>query len=622
MSSAAIRGMSLLLATRRLPAVRRRLDGCRLPAVGRRLAVCLLPAVCLLLAAAAAPLAAEADAILCLTPEAGRVVDPDSPGSAGGAPVVRDGWPVNLSAPGSGFPYTPTLFDADGDGADEIFLTGGHTFGLRGDGTFLPGWPTVEHMYMGYGTNANKPGPSVADLEGDGDFEILWSQRDWYAGSSHMWTFNAKEFDGTNLPNFPHSAPDQSSNALDVPFVLGDTDGDGTLEAWGPHSLGNTFVHYRLTGFDHLGNLLFTTDLDPQENIVCLYFGDADGNGVEEMFAVSLFGSDYRLYLFESDGGIQDGYPIVLHTLGGYPIFGPPVPADLDDDGDLEFLIGTYSGGYSQALCIHHDGTPYDGFPIAIATSSQLFYVGLGDLTGDGEPELVATDNHLGSAYRIHAIDIATGMPLPGWPYTIAHWPHGFPAIVDVDGDGFQDVCVSTDGGQLHAIAQDGSLLPGYPKFMMAGSISGVAAGDIDGDGLFELVAATWNGWVYAWDTTGPVLPGRADWPLRGVDARNTGVYRKGLDPAAAPLVTGEPAVPLRMVPNPLFSSGQLLLGAGLEDGVIEILDASGRVVQRMETMGRTAIPWTADARLPSGTYWARLRGGEQIQHSRVVLVR
>ena len=86
---------------------------------------------------------------------------------------VREGWPVELGTPAAGFPYTPTLFDIDGDGADEIFLTGGHTFGLRGDGSFLPGWPTVEQIYMGYGTKGNMPGPSVADLDLDGNNEVL-----------------------------------------------------------------------------------------------------------------------------------------------------------------------------------------------------------------------------------------------------------------------------------------------------------------------------------------------------------------------------------------------------------------------------------------------------------------
>jgi hypothetical protein len=438
-----------------------------------------------------------------------------------------DGWPVDLTGPGSGFPYTPTLFDLDGDGADEIFLTGGDTFGLEGDGTFMPGWPVKEHLYMGYGTNGNKPGPSAADVDGDGDFELMWTERDWYAGSSYMWCFNGRNLDGSNMPNLPQYAPDDYSNALDTPFVLGDVDGDGDLEAWGAHTKGNNFTHYRVSALDHLGNRLFTRDLDLSEDIISLYFGDLDGDGTKEMFAVSWLDPSYRLHAFEPDGGDKTGYPIDLYTPPGsaYEMFGPPVPADLDHDGDLEILLGYNYASASHARCFHHDGTPCAGFPIQIATSSQLFYLGLGDVTGDGEPELLATENHLAGNYRIFVYDLATGTLLPGWPYPLSSWPKGFPAVVDVDDDGIQDLCIGTDSGEVFALSGTGQVISGYPLQMISPSISGVAAGDIDDDGLFELVAATWDGWVYAWDTTGSVMHGRADWPMRGVNPQNTGVF-------------------------------------------------------------------------------------------------
>ena len=53
-----------------------------------------------------------ASAANAVFPAGGPVRDPD----------LREGWPVYLATPGAGFPYTPTLYDADGDGADEIFL--------------------------------------------------------------------------------------------------------------------------------------------------------------------------------------------------------------------------------------------------------------------------------------------------------------------------------------------------------------------------------------------------------------------------------------------------------------------------------------------------------------------
>ncbi len=437
---------------------------------------------------------------------------------------ICDGFPVNLSAPGAGFPYTPTLFDADNDGAAEIFLTGGNTFGLRGDGTFLPGWPTQDHQYMGYGTNACKPGPSAADLEDDGSVEVMWSERDWWAGSSQMWCFNGREFDGSNMSGLPQFAPDDYSNALDTPFVYGDTDSDGNLEAWSAHTLGNAFIHYRISAISHSGVRLFTVDLNPNENILSLYYGDLEGDGISEMFGVSWLDPSIYLHAFNSDGSEKTGYPVLLHTLSsGNLTFGPPIPFDLDNDSDLEILFGHWGGGTSHAQCIHHTGNSCTGFPIQIATSSQLFYLGLGDLTGDGEPELLALDNHLGGAYRAIAFNMMTGLMLPGWPYSVPHWPHGFPGVADIDGDGAQDMIFSTDGGEVYAVHGDGSLISGYPKTMASPSISGVAIGDIDGDNLFEIVASTWDGFVYAWNTPAPVQT--ADWPMRGVDARNTGVY-------------------------------------------------------------------------------------------------
>lgn len=537
----------------------------------------------------------------------------------GGDVACRAGWPVNLHAPGAGFPYTPTLFDVDHDGADEIFLTGGNTFGLRGDGSFLAGWPTTEHTSMGYGTNEQKPGPSAADLESDGDVEIMWSERDWWAGSSRMWCFNGRESNGSNVPGFPQFAPDDYSNALDVPFVLGDADGNGRLEAWGPHTRGNNFVHYRVSAFDDLGNRLFTRDIGAAENILDLYFGDVDGNGTDEFFAVSWQDPTMRLYVFTPTGGNAPGYPIVLGTFtGGYLCFGPPVPVDMDRDGDLEFLVGYNMGSTSYAYARHHTGTPVAGYPVTIATGSQLYYLGVGDLTGDMEPELLALDNVLSGTNRALAFRLADGVPLAGWPYFVNDWPHGFPCVADVDGDARQDLCISTEGGQVLAINGSGVLLPGYPKTMVAPSISGVAAGDIDGDGLFELVASTWNGWIHAWDTTGPALPGRADWPMRGVDARNTGIYRR-IDPAAVDDAAFGIDARVRVFPNPARGRVSFLLG-GDKGSAIDILDMTGRRIERLALEGGRAM-WPASS-IPAGVYIARPAGVTgRTQTSRFVLL-
>jgi hypothetical protein len=342
------------------------------------------------------------------------------------------------------------------------------------------------------------------------------------------------------------------------------------------------------------------------------------------MFAVSWREPSLWLHVFAPDGSEQPGYPLVLHTISsGYLPFGPPVPFDLDDDGDLEILMGKTGGGVSRAYCSHHDGTPCTGFPLLIATGSQLFFVGLGDVAGDDAPELVAYDNHLGSGYRVWVLDLATGATLPGWPYALNFWPKSFPTVADVDNDGVQDICVATDGGELLALSGTGQLLPGYPHQMISPSISGVGVGDIDDDGLFELVAATWDGWVYAWDTTGEALPDRADWPLRGINARNTGIFGDNggtTTVAAAP----SPARPrrLRIAPNPVVASAQFELDAAAPSALIQIYDPHGRLVEVVAAHGEGRVGWQPAASRPAGVYFARLQGAPESAAVRFVVLR
>ncbi len=218
--------------------------------------------------------------------------------------------------------------------------------------------------------------------------------------------------------------------------------------------------------------------------------------------------------------------------------------------------------------------------------------------------------------------EATTGVVLPGWPHALPGWPEGFPTVVDVDNDGFQDVCVSTGGGEVRAVSHDGQLIAGYPKTMSAAAISGVAAGDIDGDGLFELVVATWDGWVYAWDTDGEVLPSRADWPMRNVNARNTGVFGDRGDPAGI-VAESEPTRPgLRVECSPGFAHAQFRIIAQGRPGVVEIYDSLGRLVDVLPAAGSSRIVWDPRPGTPAGVYLARLRGASPTEAIRVVLVR
>jgi len=287
---------------------------------------------------------------------------------------------------------------------------------------------------------------------------------------------------------------------------------------------------------------------------------------------------------------------------------------DLDQDDDLEIIMGYYTSS-AIAEARHHDGSPVDGFPITIASGVQLFYLGLGDLDADGMPELLATGKNLGpQTYGVWAVDLAGGV-LPGWPVVSPGWPEGYPTVVEIDGDGRQEVCFVTDGGQLFALSDSGAVEPGFPKTLDGAAYSGVAAGDIDGDGLYELAAVSTTGWAYAWDTGGVVAPGMADWPMRGIDARNTGVF---LISGSTGVEDADPVpqtIAISVLGNPASGCVVFSLAGGCGGGV-SIFDMSGRMVGSADVGPDGLAVWVPGPSTGAGVYAAvpSSGGGEGVE--------
>ncbi|HOJ67343.1 MAG TPA: FG-GAP-like repeat-containing protein [Candidatus Hydrogenedentes bacterium] len=170
--------------------------------------------------------------------------------------------------------------------------------------------------------------------------------------------------------------------------------------------------------------------------------------------------------------------------------------------------------------------------------------VGVGDLNGDGRPELVCGGIH-GS---VTALDYAGN---PVWTWTQMETVSAAPAVADVHPSPGPEVLVLTNMGVVYALAGgDGRELWQY---RMSGHIrwacGGVAAADLDGDGNLELVVS--------------------DSALRAVALRGDGTERWRFDQEGGFL--GAPTV------ADLDGDGRLeVLLAGARDTLI-CLDADGR---------------------------------------------
>jgi FG-GAP-like repeat/Secretion system C-terminal sorting domain/IPT/TIG domain len=330
----------------------------------------------------------------------------------------------------------------------------------------------------------------AADFNGDGKPDLFVSR-----GSSSQVTVltNTSSSGSISFASplyFPGMPSDMQGSAV------GDLDGDGKPDVVVTNGVGDTSVSvYRnsssgsVISFDD--PLRFVTNYGPY----CVAIGDLDGDGKPDL-AIANTGSNYiTIYKNTSTPGSISFSNRTDILVAGNP-YGIAI-GDLDKDGKAELVVST-EGSNSSLYVIKNTSTPGNfsfGSPVFFASLASAFTLAIGDLDGDGNPDIVATGGNPSGVLILRNMS-TTGNLLFDQPKSFEAGNYTVDvSIHDLDGDSKPELVAVNRYGNSVSVLKNRSTIGNidfetHMDYPVGDAPLIAAIADLDGDGRPDIITA------------------------------------------------------------------------------------------------------------------------------------
>ena len=354
------------------------------------------------------------------------------------------------------------------------------------------------------------PAPVTADLDGDGQQEVL------VTGGNTLYAYKLNNTTGQMVIDHAYSQGNPQGPLNSTPIVVNLAsgpavflgDGHGTIFGWNARN-GNLLPGWPQTVAYYNAPVPLPGEIFTANQIYGgLAAGDLDGDGVPEIVATSL---NHEITAFHINGSVMWRFN------DDDTVFDSVAIGDLNGDGLPEVVVG----GDSSASPFYWTGgrincLSWDGKREWVKMTSQVIWSSpdLVDLFGDGKLEVI-----VGTGYdypepvpghapfpgnEVIGLD-ANGNDLPGWPYitgdtSIDARTRSLPAITDLNGDGKLDITIADGQGQLLAINGSGQEMWSVQASNSTDLYPSPIVADVNNDGKPDVILETPEGQIEAFD--------------------------------------------------------------------------------------------------------------------------
>jgi len=380
-------------------------------------------------------------------------------------------------------------------------------FLLRPYCLFADGWQENPAMFNPSGVpSLSFSQPRFADLDGDGDQDLI-------LGSITDKPFYLTNTGSVTSPKFSHvDDPFKNVSELDAEVgVFEDIDNDGDLDM-----IVGGFSGLNL--YRNIGSLI-----SPMFEIVTDYFpafnnirnpvpdlADIDNDGDADMVVGFSEDGSVKIYLNRGNDTLADFRAGDMTPIGDLGLYAYPVFCDLDHDGDFDIVAGKDGHGFTY---YQNTGTA-DSFSYQANTS---LFAGIGnddyfnspaivDINGDGKEDLIF-GTAAGPLNYFRNSGTATS---PAWSKNSTLFggvldvgAASSPFFIDFDGDGDLDMITGSQLGDIKYIKNTGtSVTPAWAALTTFTALkhsiySSVTMGDVNGDSLPDAIVGDLSGNLY-----------------------------------------------------------------------------------------------------------------------------